>query len=174
MKKVEAVANYFISIGLFEDEEYMTNLRLQKLMYYAQACSLKMFGAPLFDEQIEAWGYGPVVPTIYHKYEKYGKNSITQVDSDFSIEIFTDKEMELLAAVMAYYGNYSTSGLVNLTHSSGGAWEQAYNRPDKHISPAEMAADKTVKNLRLDIDEQEAGFYNASGTYVLPASWRDA
>jgi uncharacterized phage-associated protein len=50
----------------------MSNLKLQKLMYYAQGFSLVLFNKPLFPERIEAWIHGPVIPAVYHKYKGYG------------------------------------------------------------------------------------------------------
>ena len=52
--------------------DLMTNLRLQKLLYFAQGWHLARFGRPLFDASIEAWPYGPVVPEVYRAYKEYG------------------------------------------------------------------------------------------------------
>lgn len=45
-------------------EELMTNMKLQKMLYYQQGLHLAYFGTPLFDEDLEAWMYGPVVPSV--------------------------------------------------------------------------------------------------------------
>lgn len=52
--------------------ELLTNLKLQKLLYYQQGFHLANFGTPLFKEDIEAWMYGPVVPCIYDHFREYG------------------------------------------------------------------------------------------------------
>ena len=57
-------------------EEFMTNMKLQKMLYYQQGFHLAYFGEPLFDEEIEAWMYGPVVPSVYDEYKSNGKNGI--------------------------------------------------------------------------------------------------
>lgn len=91
----------------------MTNLRLQKLLYYEQGYHLAKFGTPLFDEQIEAWIYGPVVPTVYDYYNQYGAQ-ILPVDND-EIDL-TAEEEDLFAEVFEAYREFSAIGLMNLTH----------------------------------------------------------
>ena len=73
-------------------EELMTNMKLQKMLYYQQGFHLAYFGTPLFDEEIEAWMYGPVVPSVYDEYKNYGKNGI-HLDSDLEFG-FEDKKEE--------------------------------------------------------------------------------
>ena len=57
------VANYFIAN--YGGGTEMTNLKLNKLVYFAQAVSLKQYGVPLFSDEIQAWSYGPVEPEVY-------------------------------------------------------------------------------------------------------------
>ncbi|GHU75690.1 hypothetical protein AGMMS49992_20150 [Clostridia bacterium] len=64
MKAIDA-ANFLIDICAKSDQhDYMTNLRLQSLLFYAQGWSLVLRGEPLFDDPIEAWDHGPVVPSV--------------------------------------------------------------------------------------------------------------
>ena len=64
ISNAQDVANFFI--GRFQEaQDPVTNLKLQKLLYYAQGWYLAFFDEPLFDERIEAWLHGPVVPPIY-------------------------------------------------------------------------------------------------------------
>ena len=60
------VAKYFI-IKAYQDGEVatMTNMKVQKLLYYSQSLHLALFCEPLFDEEIQAWRYGPVCPPAY-------------------------------------------------------------------------------------------------------------
>lgn len=53
-----------------EFEEPISNLKLQKLLYYMQGFHLAYFDTPLFDDDIEAWMYGPVVPCVYNHFKK--------------------------------------------------------------------------------------------------------
>jgi len=73
------IANYFLlkaQEAQEEDQELISNLKLQKLIYYAQGIHLASEGTPLFPDRIEAWTYGPVVPTLYHHYKTYGSSGI--------------------------------------------------------------------------------------------------
>ena len=70
----ENVAKWFLIRNATEEEngaDGISNLKLQKLLYYAQGCTLALKNAPLFDDPIVAWQHGPVVESIYHKYKSY-------------------------------------------------------------------------------------------------------
>lgn len=116
------IANWFIFYNetkreLFdEDTDEISNLKLQKLLFYAQSAFLAIKQEPLFNEDIEAWRHGPVVPCVYDKYKKYGASGITEYDVDIVDKI--DKETEnLLIKVYDIFAEYSAWGLRNLTHS---------------------------------------------------------
>lgn len=109
MCKVLDLSKYII--GLIE----VDNLKLQKLLYYCQGIHLARVDEALFKDRIEAWTYGPVVPTVYRKYKKYGLKTIKE---DIKDKIkFTDKELETIDMVLAYYGSFSGLELVGKTHS---------------------------------------------------------
>ena len=80
MANVQDVAKFFI--GLANEQanndqgDLMTNLRLQKLLYFAQGWYLSRYGKPLFQDEIEARKYGPVVPKIYETYRKNDRSGI--------------------------------------------------------------------------------------------------
>ena len=59
-----------------EDADLISNLKLQKLLYYAQGCYLAIKGKPLFFEKILAWAHGPVVNEVYQEYKHYHSNGI--------------------------------------------------------------------------------------------------
>ena len=69
MATVFDVADFFIDIANMSEDDQMTNLKLNKLLYYAQGVFLARTGKPLFDDDIEAWDLGPVVSCIYQKYK---------------------------------------------------------------------------------------------------------
>src|SRR5262245_26249764 len=73
---VAEVANWLIERGL-EDGRPVDPLKLQKLLYFAHGWHLAITGAPLLDEPIEAWQYGPVVSSIYHEFKHFGSRAIT-------------------------------------------------------------------------------------------------
>ena len=59
-----------------ENGDFMSNMKLQKMLYYQQGFHLAYYGTPLFDEEIEAWMYGPVVPCVYEHFKNYGRQGI--------------------------------------------------------------------------------------------------
>ncbi len=94
--------------------ENLTNLKLQKLLYYEQGYHLAAFDTPLFNEKVEAWMYGPVVPDAYDYYQQYGANPLPVEDDVITL---TDAEEDLFALVYDAYRDFSAIGLLNKTHN---------------------------------------------------------
>lgn len=115
MAKPIDVANYFLYLSKLKEDESVTNLKLQKLVYYAQGYYSAIFDKYLFQDDIYAWAHGPVVPDLYHFFKKYGKNSIETPDN-FDAKCLTDEERELIDEVFDVYGQFSAWKLRNLTH----------------------------------------------------------
>jgi len=115
----EEVAKWFLAHNKYvldtEDADLISNLKLQKLLYYAQGTFLAVTDEPLFDEPIIAWMHGPVVESIYHKYKEFGSNGIIFVES-FDFEAFNKQEEALLEEVYEEFGQYSAWKLRNMTH----------------------------------------------------------
>jgi uncharacterized phage-associated protein len=95
--------------------DLMTNLKLQKMLYYEQGFHLAFFNEALFEDPIEAWQYGPVVPNVYYYYKECGRNGIIPEEKEFSFE--KENERALFDEVFRVYGAYSAIGLMNMTHS---------------------------------------------------------
>jgi uncharacterized phage-associated protein len=108
MHTVFDVANYILNkTGL------LTTMKLQKLVYYAQAWSLAWDEHPLFDEDFEAWANGPVCPTLFSAHEGIfvvDKNSFKAKQE----EPFTSDEIETMDNVLAYYADKTPLWLTNL------------------------------------------------------------
>lgn len=92
----------------------LTNLKLQKLLYYQQGYHLAVFGTPLFDTEIESWMYGPVVPCVYDTYSAYGSSALQEVSNVITLD---DDEESLFNEVYDAYREFSAIGLMNRTHS---------------------------------------------------------
>ncbi|MHC1788303.1 Panacea domain-containing protein [Solidesulfovibrio sp.] len=110
------VANFFLSKIDPEVGEIISNLKLQKMVYYAQGFALADLGRPLFQDTIEAWEHGPVVPALYHEYKQYGAGEIPPASPHSADDKFTSDELELLEDVHAVYGQFSAWKLRNMTH----------------------------------------------------------
>ena len=95
--------------------DQISNLKLQKLLYYAQGAFLAIKGVPLFPDKIMAWMHGPVVPDVYHEYKGYGDAGIAPPET-FDPDMFSDEESELLTEVYNEFAQYSAWKLRNMTH----------------------------------------------------------
>lgn len=115
MVQVQDIAKCFLYLDDTNEGDGISNLKLQKLVYYAQGFYSAIFGKPLFDKNISAWAHGPVVPDLYHEYKKYGSNPIP-ISSDFDKNTLTQDEFELVEEVFEVFGQYSAWKLRNMTH----------------------------------------------------------
>ena len=120
MNNADKIAKYTIKFS-HEHGDLITNLKMQKLIYYAQAWHLALYGSPLFDERIEAWVHGPVVPSVYRKYKQWEWRPI---DSEPEEEKFDSKTLNHLDEIMDVYGGVSAYDLEKLTHQEA-PWQNA-------------------------------------------------
>jgi len=119
------IAKYFLSLGDEEAGDTISNLKLQKLLYYAQGFHLAIFGSPLFEDEIEAWTHGPVVPSVYHEFKTYGGNTIP-AQAGLDLADISDETRALLDEVYNVYGQFSAWKLRNMTHEEE-PWKHAYD-----------------------------------------------
>jgi uncharacterized phage-associated protein len=147
-----AIANYFLDLAEAAGER-LTPMKLQKLVYYAHGWNLALTDAPLLDEQVQAWSYGPVVREIYTAFKESGADPITERAVTFepvpgagpfsfvavkpSIDDLAPEKREeikaLLDRVWEVYHGYSASQLSNMTHQMGTPWYQVWERYDGKI-----------------------------------------
>lgn len=115
MADVKDIANCFLFLDDQNQSQGMSNLKLQKLVYYAQGYFSALFDKPLFDAEIMAWQHGPVVPELYHAYKHYGRNPIA-VAADFDIDKLAKDELELINEVYDVFGPFEAWKLRDMTH----------------------------------------------------------
>lgn len=117
MYSAETIANWFLKNIDRESGDSITHLKLQKLLYYAQAWYMVLTenkSEPiLFEEKIEAWTHGPVVREVYDKYSEMRYNSIPSPDDNVELDEVTE---EILQEVLRVYGKYEAKYLEELTH----------------------------------------------------------
>lgn len=125
------VAKWFILHNkVYVDEgsaDLLSNLKIQKLLYYAQGVFLAITNRPLFTEDIVAWQYGPVVEEVYHTYKGFGSAGITL--DIYEIPEISKKDQALLKEVYDVFGQYSAIGLMKMTHSETPWKETPMNHP---------------------------------------------
>ena len=116
------ISNYVIS--LFEERKApVTNLKLQKVLYYIQGYYYKQFGKAAFSDEIYNWQYGPVVPVVYYEYNDNGAAPLKSRYAFNDYEI-SDREKNLIASIVEKCAGISTSKLVSMTHSEN-PWKTA-------------------------------------------------
>ncbi|MBV1789033.1 DUF4065 domain-containing protein [Marinobacterium sp. D7] len=118
MANVQDVARCFLYLDAQqEDGDGISNLKLQKLVYYAQGFHLAIYDDPLFEAEIEAWTHGPVVPELYRTYREHGRNPIPYELGEFDpLADFNEAQREHIEEVYEVFGQYSAWTLRNMTH----------------------------------------------------------
>jgi len=134
MANVFDICAFFIKEGL--KEHPISHIKLQKLLYFAQGIHLGAFeGKPLFNNRIEAWKFGPVVPDVYHnKFKHFGNNPIRRDNLDIVLGIdFLDRvkrldtdKLPFLNDIWETYKNFSPFELVQMTHVKGSPWYEIF------------------------------------------------
>ncbi len=122
MQSSKQIADYIVAF-FHEHGDPVSNLKLQKLLYYAQAWSLALYDTPLFEERIEAWVHGPVVPVAYGLYKGWAWQPICENIDLLSLET-PDKVVSHLNEIIDNYGGMSAYELEKLTHSEM-PWQNA-------------------------------------------------
>ncbi len=112
---IEEIAKYFIYLSNKEGRP-VTNKKLQKLLYYAQAWYLVKKGKKLYEDDIEAWVHGPTIPHMYRQYKEYGYQPITKENIDMNSIKITSDVKDFLDTIWKLYGNYDADYLELLTH----------------------------------------------------------
>lgn len=131
MCKAVDVAKWFLARNKYDydfgcTDELISNLKLQKLLYYAQGCVLALTDKPLFEEDIVAWEHGPVVPEIYHLYKSNGKDGIP-FNEQFDESSIDQETQNILESVYNEFAQYSAWKLRNMTHEETPWQETAKN-----------------------------------------------
>lgn len=127
------IANKIIANTDINQGETISNLKLQKLLYYMQGFFIAVFDKKLFEEPIEAWQYGPVVRDAYFYFKEFGPSSISLKDDEKIIDL-TEPEDELFREVMKEYGQFSAIKLMNMTHEES-PWKKTFSEnPQGEIS----------------------------------------
>ena len=136
MLSAKDVAEYFLASSDDDEQDLISNLKLQKLVYYAQGIYLALHSEPLFPDNIEAWVHGPVVPGLYHEYKRYGEKAIDP-PTNIDFEKYGTREREVLDEVYSFFGQFSAWKLRDMTHEEA-PWKEAYNNGCQVISIESM------------------------------------
>jgi uncharacterized phage-associated protein len=125
-----------------------SNLSLQKLTYLAQMLHLGESGAPLFQEDFEAWDYGPVVPVLYHELKMFGSGPVAPYSALVPMKSLPAAEENVVKQIVEIGKERTPGNLVAITHWEKGAWASVYA---KHIRGLKIPKDliKAEFDLRM-------------------------
>lgn len=136
---VSDVARYVINY-VNKNDDLISNLKLQKVLYFIQAKFLTDIGYPCFKEEIEAWNFGPVILSIYREYKRYGAGYIPPIEKfyvysddifeckyvEYSDSVIDDCDKEAINEMIDKCAVYSATQLVNITHNQT-PWKKAFS-----------------------------------------------
>lgn len=128
------IAKYVID-KCTRDEQPVSNLQLQKILYYIQKTFLKN-GTEAFEDEMEAWQFGPVVPNVYYQYCGFGAMEIRMRYETNIVELF----MKIIDPIVDKKRKLDPWDMVEDTHQEGKAWAEIYRNGlgNHHIIPKEL------------------------------------
>lgn len=148
MYKAIDISKYIIN-KCVNDEKYISNLSLQKILYFIQKEFLKTRGERAFSDYIEAWQFGPVIPEVYYRY--CGSGGMTIV---FSFEDYTLKEYDQLTIdrIVDEKRELSPWKLVEETYKPNGAWAKTYKNGKgyRDVIPISLIQEKAVRDKSIE------------------------
>ncbi len=109
------VADYILRSQDHEEPD-ITKLKLQKLLYYTQGFFLAEFDKPLFDDEIEAWDHGPVVPNVWNHFSSIKGNLLEVPEQDIDLHL-NEEEKQSLDEVIELHSQYSAWALREMSHN---------------------------------------------------------
>ena len=133
----------------------VTNLALQKIVYFCHVWSLIEFYRPLVRHKFEAWEYGPVLPYLYREFKGFDRSPIVgrakQIDPvDGRHRIvqcdFDERTHALLSRIVAFYSRLRASDLVELSHAEGGPWHAVWNHTGT-VNPGMKIDDVAIRDF---------------------------
>lgn len=151
-KNTSIPIGYYFLKRAAKEKKKITNLKLQKLVYYAGVWYFTFFNKKLFNDRIEAWIHGPAIPRLYGHFKVFGFSPI-QIPEIESVDLSLGSKVEdFLNEIWNVYGKYDASYLEALTHSEM-PWQEARKglesgMPSKRTIDLEKA--KKYYALRLE------------------------
>jgi uncharacterized phage-associated protein len=138
------IADYFLWKAQEDNQELLSNMKLQKLVYYAQGLYLALYEKPLFEDKINAWTYGPVVESLYHSYKMHGASGIP-ASPYFDPKSIDEETREFLDDVFNAFGQFSAIRLMEIAHTDQ-CWIDAQPRNEISCDSMRECLKKYIKN----------------------------
>jgi uncharacterized phage-associated protein len=129
-------------------------MAIQKTLYYAHGWHLAQTAAPLLKQEFEAWDFGPVIGCVYSAFKKFGSNRVLEPATWFDplsetlrpwVAEFDEDAANLLRSVVLAYGHIDAYELSQMTHRTGGPWDQVWNMPNNKISLGMRISNEAIR-----------------------------
>lgn len=149
-----ALANFILD-RCDERGQNISNLVLQKLVFFCHVWSLIKRGEPLVRHDFEAWEYGPVLPYLYRDFRNAERGPITTRAKSLDPKTggkkvveasFDPKTEQLIKNVLDFYTKMSPYDLVRLSHVKGGPWDQIWNHEGK-VNPGMRIPNRLIADF---------------------------
>lgn len=115
----------------------INNIQLQKILYFIQINFIINYSKIAFKDDIEAWEYGPVVPSVYREFMSEGICKIIRVYPNYDYRI-CDMDKELINAVIDKCIKISMWDLVSETQVKDSPWAKVYKKGKRKIIPRDL------------------------------------
>jgi len=125
MKSTE-VAQGFLDLAR-DENMHLSNLPLQKLVFFAQGIHLAAHDTPITDEPARAWDFGPVFPDLYETLRKFGRGEVKGDLDPEHLALLDEDSKDTIQAVWEAYKNYPVWEMVELSHEKGTPWDTVWN-----------------------------------------------
>lgn len=134
----------------------LTNMSLNKIVYFAHAWCLAQLGRPLVDSPFEAWQYGPVHPQVYRQLKGYKDQPVvgrlTRIDMATGRDVpmvanLDPEEQALVERVTHFYGRLSAARLVEISHEPGAPWDQVWTAGEREARPGMVIPDSMTESF---------------------------
>lgn len=150
---VRSIANWVIRNAV-EDRIKVTNMWLNKLVYFIVEHSLRLKNTLITPARIEAWEFGPVFRELYFNFPKdnvqlYSRFNVVKRQREIAFEPFEAEDLETFKFVWRKYSRLSASQLTNLSHQSGSPWHTVWERGGK-INPGMVIDIETILGRNAD------------------------
>jgi uncharacterized phage-associated protein len=174
-----AIANEFIRLAK-KSNRPLSPMKVQKLVYFAHGWYLALTGEPLINEPVEAWKFGPVIPSLYHILKPYGSTDIAEPLTDDPFHVFVDDEVheysiddgynpdenahakKIVKRIWDVYGGFNAVQLSNLTHNEDAPWSQTLDKDKKHtVIDQDLIKQYFSRVLQRNRERQQAAQNNA-------------
>lgn len=142
----QSIANGFLTVAK-EQAVPLTNMQVQKLVYYAHGFHLALKGEPLIEQEIKAWNFGPVIPPLYNDLKQYGNGVVTDLIPGFPLPS-EEFALALIKRVFELYGRIPGPRLSAVTHAPNSPWDKVYKQAKFSVIPNDLIREDFKAKLR--------------------------